>query len=314
MTAEAENRAVSPDELRAARITRVTLVGTVVNLLLTAGKLAAGIAGRSGAMVADAVHSASDFATDLAVLIFVRISSRPRDDTHEWGHGKYETLATVLIGLVLGGVAVGIFVRSIGQIRDVVAGEEIVRPGAIAIVAAGVSIAVKEALYWYTVLASRKLKSPMLAANAWHHRSDALSSVGTLFGIGGAYFLGPRWRVLDPVAALLVGVLIFKVSIDLIVPGLNELLERSLPKDAERQILDLVSLTPEVSDPHGLRTRRIGSCAAIEFHIRLPADMTVAESHRITMSIERRIRHRFGAGTHVTIHVEPDDKRICDSR
>lgn len=290
---------------RARRIYRVTAVGLAVNVALAAGKLAAGLAGRSGAMIADAVHSVSDFATDIVVLVCVRLSSRPRDEDHDYGHGKYETLASVLIGLALAAVAIGIFANSVGLIKLVVEGEQIPRPGLVAVIAAGVSIIVKEALYRYTVVEGRRLNSPAVVANAWHHRSDALSSVATLVGIGGARFLGGSWRILDPIAAIMVSALIVKVAYDLVVSGVNELVEHSLPASTEREILDIVTSDGNVSDPHNLKTRRIGQNIAVEVHIRLPHDMTVGQSHSITVGIERRLRERFGDGTQTIIHVEP---------
>ncbi|HRU72578.1 MAG TPA: cation diffusion facilitator family transporter, partial [Paludibacteraceae bacterium] len=186
---------------REKTIYKVTWVGFFANLVLSIAKLLAGIFGRSGAMIADAVHSISDFATDVVVLAFVKVSAKPKDEGHDYGHGKYETLATVIIGLALFAVGVGILINSIELIRQVVDGVVIERPGLIALVAAAVSIVVKEALYWYTILAARRVNSPAMEANAWHHRSDAFSSIGTLIGIGGAYFLGEQWRVLDPIAA-----------------------------------------------------------------------------------------------------------------
>ena len=290
---------------RVRRIYRVTAVGLAVNVALAAGKLAAGLAGRSGAMIADAVHSVSDFATDIVVLVCVRLSSRPRVVDHDYGHGKYETLASVLIGLALAAVAIGIFANSVGLIKLVVEGEQIPRPGLVAVIAAGVSIIVKEALYRYTVVEGRRLNSPAVVANAWHHRSDALSSVATLVGIGGARFLGGSWRILDPIAAIMVSALIVKVAYDLVVSGVNELVEHSLPASTEREILDIVTSDGNVSDPHNLKTRRIGQNIAVEVHIRLPHDMTVGQSHSITVGIERRLRERFGDGTQTIIHVEP---------
>ena len=290
---------------RVRRIYRVTAVGLAVNVALAAGKLAAGLAGRSGAMIADAVHSVSDFATDIVVLVCVRLSSRPRDEDHDYGHGKYETLASVLIGLALAAVAIGTFANSVGLIKLVVEGEQIPRPGLVAVIAAGVSIIVKEALYRYTVVEGRRLNSPAVVANAWHHRSDALSSVATLVGIGGARFLGGSWRILDPIAAIMVSALIVKVAYDLVVSGVNELVEHSLPASTEKEIIDIVTSDGNVSDPHNLKTRRIGQNIAVEVHIRLPHDMTVGQSHSITVGIERRLRERFGDGTQTIIHVEP---------
>lgn len=292
-------------EIRKRRIYRVTFIGFAVNLALSLAKLAAGILGRSNAMVADAVHSFSDLATDVVVIVFARISAKPRDDGHDYGHGKYETLATILIGIALGAVGVGILVDSIGAVRVVIDGGMLPRPGLIALVAAVLSIAAKEMLYRYTVREGRAIDSPSVVANAWHHRSDALSSLGTLVGIGCAYFLGDRWRIADPIAALIVSAFIFKVAFDLIRTGLGELLEKSLPEETEREILRIVTLDPAVREPHNLRTRRIGSAIAVEVHIRVDGAMTVACSHALTVGIERRLRERFGEGTMIAVHVEP---------
>ena len=290
---------------RTRKIYRVTWIGMVVNIALSLLKLAAGILGRSGAMIADAVHSISDLATDVIVLIFARISSKPEDAGHNYGHGKYETLASILISLALIAVGGGILADSIHNIRLVLTGEIIGRPGAIALIAAAISIVAKEVLYRYTVRVGRQTDSPSVVANAWHHRSDALSSIGTLTGIGLAYFLGDKWRIADPLAALVVSVFIFKIAFDLIRTGLDELLERSLPEDVEEEILRVVAANPEVREPHNLRTRRIGASIAVEVHVRVDGAMSVCRSHELTEDIERRLRARFGEGTMIAIHVEP---------
>lgn len=276
-----------------------------VNIVLFVFKLLAGIVGRSGAMIADAVHSASDFTTDIVVLAFVRISSKPRDDDHKWGHGKYETLASLIIGVALFAVGVDILLDSAEKIKAVVDGEVLPRPGAIAVIAASVSIVAKEALYRWTVHIGKQTESPSVVANAWHHRSDALSSIGTLLGIGAAYFLGAKWRIADPVAAIVVAALIMKVAIDLCRTALAELLEKSLPRAVEEEILAIISATPNVYKPHNLRTRRIGSNIAIEVHIRVEGTMSVFASHEISKEIERALRARFGERTAVAIHIEP---------
>ena len=276
-----------------------------VNMILFAFKLVAGIVGRSGAMVADAVHSASDFATDIVVLAFVRISAKPRDNDHKWGHGKYETLASLIIGVALFAVGVEILMDSALKIKAVANGEILPRPGIIAIIAAAVSIVVKEALYQWSVYVARKVESPSVKANAWHHRSDALSSVGTLLGIGAAYFLGEKWRIADPIAAIVVAALIMNISITLCRTALAELLEKSLPQAVEEEILSIILSVPNVHKPHNLRTRRIGANIAIEVHIRVEGTMTVHDSHEISRQIEDALRSRFGEQTAVAIHIEP---------
>lgn len=276
-----------------------------VNIALFIFKLIAGIVGRSGAMIADAVHSASDFATDIVVLAFVRISAKPRDDDHDWGHGKYETLASLIIGVVLFAVGAEILVDSTEKIMAVINGEVLPRPGIIAIIAAAISIVAKEVLYQYTARVGRKLDSPSVVANAWHHRSDALSSIGALVGIGAAHFLGEKWRIADPIAAIVVAALIIKVAYELCNVAASELLEKSLPKDVEDEILAIISSTPNVCNPHNLRTRRIGRAIAIEVHIRVDGATDVRSSHEITRQIEAQLKARFGTQTAIVIHVEP---------
>lgn len=286
-------------------IYRVTIVGSIVNIVLVIFKFLAGILGHSAAMIADAVHSLSDFVTDIVVLLFIRISGKPADEDHGYGHGKYETLATVVISLILFGVGVGILVNAVEQIVAFMNGVVPQSPSTIALVAAALSIVVKELLYRYTVRAAEHLNSQTVVANAWHHRSDALSSVGVLIGIGGAMFLGEQWRVLDPLAALVVSGFIIKVSIDLFKPCIEELLERSLPEDVERQIESIILSVDGVTSPHHLRTRRIGNNYAIEVHIRMDGNLTLNEAHRITTTVEQQLKAQFGAGTHVGIHTEP---------
>ena len=282
-------------------IYKVTIVGSIVNFLLLVFKFFAGIAGHSAAMLADAVHSLSDFITDIVVIVFVRIAGKPEDKGHDYGHGKYETLATAIIGLLLLCVGFGIFWNGASSIYTFLRGGQLESPGVVALVAALVSIVSKEILYQYTVIQGKKLNSQAVIANAWHHRSDALSSIGTAIGIGGAILLGDHWRVLDPVAAVVVSFFIMKVS----VPCVDELLEKSLPEDVEKEIEQTVLSFPGVSQPHHLRTRRIGNYYAIELHVRMDGKITLEEAHSTATAIENKLKEMFGKGTHVGIHVEP---------
>ena len=295
----------TPD-VRKKRIMRVTLWGSFANFALLVFKLIAGIVGQSSAMIADAIHSLSDFMTDIVVLLFVNISSKPKDDSHEYGHGKYETLATSLIGLVLVGVGFVLFWEGANKIYGFFfLSIPLDSPKTIALIAALLSIVVKEVLYQVTVWVGRKENSAVVVANAWHHRSDVLSSIGTAIGIGGAILLGENWRVLDPLAAVIVSLFIVKVALRLVVPAVNELLEKSLPKEMEKEILDIISESPEVRNPHNLRTRRIGNNIAIEAHIRVDGQISVTQAHNITREIERKLRDKFGEATHIALHVEP---------
>ena len=290
---------------REKQIFRVTLLGSFVNLLLVVFKFIAGIVGHSAAMVADAVHSLSDFITDIIVIIFVAISGKPEDSDHSYGHGKYETLATAVIGIILFFVGVGILISGIKAIVGALQGEPLQAPSLLALIAAVISIVVKEALYHYTVKRGKALDSSSVVANAWHHRSDALSSIGTAIGIGGAVFLGEQWRILDPIAAVVVSIFIIKVAIELIKPCIDELVERSLPEEVEQRIHALILQSPQVSSPHHLRTRRIGSCIAIEVHIRMDGQISLSEAHQVASDIERRLKAEFGEKTHIGIHMEP---------
>ena len=286
-------------------IYKVTIVGSIVNFLLLVFKFFAGIAGHSAAMLADAVHSLSDFITDIVVIVFVRIAGKPEDKGHDYGHGKYETLATAIIGLLLLCVGFGIFWNGASSIYTFLRGGQLESPGVVALVAALVSIVSKEILYQYTVIQGKKLNSQAVIANAWHHRSDALSSIGTAIGIGGAILLGDHWRVLDPVAAVVVSFFIMKVSVRLLIPCVDELLEKSLPEDVEKEIEQTVLSFPGVSQPHHLRTRRIGNYYAIELHVRMDGKITLEEAHSTANAIENKLKEMFGKGTHVGIHVEP---------
>lgn len=290
---------------REDEITRVTLAGSVVNLLLVGLKALAGVAGHSAAMVSDAVHSLSDFVTDIVVLVFVRVSARPQDEGHDYGHGKFETLATLFIGLALAVAAVGIVVSGATKLASWLQGEDLPSPGKIALWAALISIITKEILFQYTRIKGRKLNSPALEANAWHHRSDALSSIGAAIGIGGAIVLGERWTVLDPLASIVVGAMLVKVAWDLLGPSFGELTDSSLPTDMEQEMLRIISAVEGVEDPHNLRTRRIGNHIAAEVHIRLDGKLTLESAHEKASEVERRFKERFGKESHIIIHMEP---------
>lgn len=290
---------------REREIYKVTLVGSVVNVLLTLFKFVAGVVGHSAAMTADAVHSLSDLLTDAVVIVFVKISSKPEDCGHDYGHGKYETLATTIIGLLLAAVAIGIGYQAVRASLFWMHGGSLRAPGMLALWAAVVSVVAKELVYQYTIRRARKLDSPVVKANAWHHRSDALSSLGTLAGIGGAILLGDRWTILDPLASLVVTFFILRVAYKLLRQGFSELLEASLPEEVEKEILDIVSGFPDVRDPHHLRTRRIGSRYAIELHIRMDGMLPLSVAHERTREIETALKARFGETTHINLHVEP---------
>lgn len=284
---------------------KVTLVGFFVNLGLTAAKLLAGILGRSSAMIADGVHSLSDFATDIVVLAFVNISGKDSDQNHHYGHGKFETFATLIISLVLFGVGLGILINGAQNIIAALDGKMLDKPGMIALWAALLSIVSKEILFQYTIKWGKEIKNDAVIANGWHHRSDAFSSLGTALGISGAIFLGESWRILDPIAGVLVSFFIMKVAIDLGMPSVKELLESSLDSDVVDEIEAVITNHPEVQQYHHLKTRKIGSIYAIDVHVKLDRNMTFVRSHDVASEIEKELRNRFGKGTQISIHTEP---------
>ena len=290
---------------RDRRIYRITLAGSIVNIVLLVFKFIAGILGHSAAMIADAIHSLSDFLTDIIVIVFVRLSSKPADHDHDYGHGKYETLATSVIGMALAVVAVMLGWDGIEKIIYVMQGNQLESPGIIALWAAILSIVLKEWIFRATRKVAKEENSKALEANAWHHRSDALSSIGTAVGIGGAVMLGNNWAILDPIAAIVVCILIIVTAFKIIRQASGELLEESLPKEIEDKIEQIAYQDPLVSDIHKLHTRRIGNIIAIEMHLRMPSDITLAESHIHATSIEKSLKQEFGNGTHIMLHIEP---------
>ena len=291
--------------LRVKKAKRITLIGFVINLLLTIFKLLAGFFGKSSAMIADGVHSLSDFATDLIVIIFVGVSGKEKDQDHQYGHGKFETFATMLISFSLMVVAAGIFWSGLQKILRSFRGETLGEPGLIALAAALVSVAAKEGLYWYTIKSGKNINSGPVNANAWHHRSDAFSSAAAALGIAGAIFLGEPWRILDPVAGILVSVFIMKVAWDLGTPSVKELLESALPEETVSEIRSVIGLVPGVKKQTNLKTRKIGNNIAIEVHVKVNKDLTVEASHEIATEVENALRRKFGRDTHVGVHIEP---------
>lgn len=293
------------DASREKRISTVTLWGAVANLGLTALKFVAGLLGRSSAMVADAVHSLSDLVSDIVVLVMVKVSSKEQDKGHDYGHGKFETLATVVVALLLLVVGAKLMAEGIEKIRFVADGGVLETPRRIALLAALLSIAVKEILFQWTAAVGKRLNSPVMIANAWHHRTDALSSVASALGIGLALLLGGKWAVLDPLVCCGISVFIFVIAVKMAIPALNELTEASLPEEMEEKIIGLICSVDGVEDVHALKTRRNGPNIIIEAHIVVDPDMCVADAHRITELAEARVRDEYGRETQISLHVEP---------
>lgn len=284
---------------------KITLIGFCINAILTTIKIFAGILGKSGAMLADGVHSLSDFLTDFVVLVGFKLTEQPEDDCHNYGHDKYETLATAIISIFLAIVGFEILKSGISNIITVIRGEILPRPGMIALIAAAISIVTKEFLYHYTVAVGHRINSSAVTANAWHHRSDAFSSIGTLLGIGGAIFLGERWTILDPIASVVVSLFIFRVAFIILKPAINELMETSLSDEEKEQIKTILMNYQDVKSFHKLRTRRIGTKAVVEMHILVDDSLNIKSAHNIATEIELEIKKAFGESCIVTIHIEP---------
>ncbi len=293
--------------IREKKIMKVTFVGMVVNIFLSAGKIAAGVFGRSAAMLADGVHSLSDLLSDIIVIAFVKVSSKERDRDHEYGHGKFETFATLIVSLILIVVAAQMMVSGIRSIAEVLGGDSIPKPGYVALAAALISIVSKEILYRYTIAAGRKTDSPAVVANAWHHRSDAFSSVGSLIGIAGAIFLGDKWVILDPLVCCCISIAIFVVAVRMAGPSLNELMDGSLPEETEKEIVSLAMSVKGVRNLHELKTRRSGLSVMIEAHMVVDPMITVEQAHEIVTSVEGVLKEKFGQQTQISIHIEPSE-------
>lgn len=292
---------------RTAKVTLVTLIGSVVNIILTVFKILAGILGRSTAMIADGIHSLSDLLSDIVVIVFVKISAKGRDKDHDYGHGKFETFATLIISLMLIVVAVNLMSGGINKIRQILDGGEVSSPGMIALWAAVASIVLKEILYHYTIIQGRALNSPMMIANAWHHRSDAFSSVGSLLGIAGAIFLGDKFVILDPITGCVISIFILVMAVKMSVPAIKELLDVSLPDDVEEKIEATAKSVKGVVDLHELKTRREGPGIIMEGHLVLDSDISLKEAHNISKKVEESLRKEFGPETQISLHLEPED-------
>lgn len=295
---------------RAQEIRRITVVGAIVNIILTTLKIIAGILGRSAAMVADGIHSLSDLLSDIVVLVFTHISSKGKDKKHSFGHGKFETLATLIVSVILVAAGARLMADGIRSIIEVTNGKIIPAPGSIALWAAIISIISKEILYHATIRTAKRANSPVVIANAWHHRSDALSSVGALAGIGGAMILGDKWTILDPIASCCISIAIIVVAIKMALPSLAELLETSLPDEIEKDIISIANSVQGVDDIHELKTRRNGISYIIDAHIVVNPHISITEAHNIATDVENAIREKYGNETQINIHIEPDQESL----
>lgn len=290
---------------REKEIYKVTALGSVVNVLLTILKFVGGILGRSSAMIADAVHSLSDLITDFIIFIFVKTAAKPCDKTHEYGHGKFETLATFLVGGILLIVGIGILINGIKDCIYCLEGHTLPKPGWIALAVAAIAILSKEGLYHITLRVGKKWDSEVVVANAWHHRSDSISSIATLLGIAGAMFFGIRWRILDPLAATLVSFFVMKVGYDVLRPSVDELLERSLPPETEKKIKDIMQAVEGIESLRDIHTRRIGQNIAIEIEADMDGKLPLTQASDIADKAEQKLKEAFGKDTHVGIRMRP---------
>ena len=295
---------------REQEIRRVTVAGAIVNIILTIFKIIAGVLGRSAAMVADGIHSLSDLLSDIVVLVFTHISSKGKDKDHSFGHGKFETLATLIVSVILVVVGAKLMADGVASIIGVMNGNSIPLPGSIALWAAIGSIIIKEILYHATIRTARRTNSPVVLANAWHHRSDALSSIGALTGIAGAMILGEKWTILDPIASCCISIAIIVIAVRMSLPSLAELLETSLPDEIEKDIISIAGSVQGVENIHELKTRRNGISYIIDAHIVVDPHISVTEAHNIATEVENALREKYGNETQINIHIEPDQDSL----
>jgi cation diffusion facilitator family transporter len=289
------------------QIYRVTLVGLVFNLLLAGFKFLGGIYGHSSALVADAVHSLTDTATDVAVLLGAHIWRKPPDANHPHGHRRFETLITALIGISLGLVAIGLLGKAVKALYL----QSSSTPGWLALIAALVSIVVKELLYWYTVVVGRRVNSRAVIANAWHHRSDAFSSLPVLLAVG-AMILMPRLWWMDNIGALLVSVFIFIAAYNIVRPAIAELLDIGAPLATQRQLHEIAAAVDGVRDIHELRTRYLCGGLQVDLHMMVDAQLSVAAAHEISRQVRLRLLDEGPDVMDVLVHVEPFEVGLED--
>ncbi len=296
---------LSNSKKRLIKANKTTVAGALLNIALSLVKISAGIFGHSQAMIADGIHSISDLGSDIIVITGMFLASRPKDNTHNYGHGKYETLSALIISIILTTIGIGIGYSSIIKAVEILSYGQTGKPHLLAFVAALTSIIIKEGLYRYTIKKGREINSPALIANAYHHRSDAFSSLGTALGIGGAILLGNNWVILDPIAGVVVSLIIIAEAIHIGIISINELLEVSLPLEIQNEILQIAASIPEVHKPHNLKTRRIGNTFAIDLHILINSGISIEKGHSIAHRVEEEIKSQLGSEILFSIHMEP---------
>jgi len=295
---------------RTRRATRVTRFGIFWNVVLTIIKFGAGFLGNSSALIADAIHSFSDFVSDIAVLAGLKVAGKPKDASHHYGHGKFETLTILAITLTLlfaGGLMI---YESVTSINEIFSGTNPKVPGMITLWIALISILIKEALFQYTIRAGKNISSDALITNAWHHRTDAFSSIAVSVGIAGSIFLGPDWRVLDPIAALIISVIVIRFALKIFIIAIDELAEASLGDKINQEILETVESVQGTIYPHAMKTRKIGPNYAIDLHIKVDPKLTIVEAHDIATEVEIALKNVYGKDTYTAIHVEPCEREL----
>jgi cation diffusion facilitator family transporter len=298
-----EQVSTSPAAAREKIVRKITWVGLWVNLFLAAIKFTAGIYGRSQALVADAIHSLTDLTTDIAVIAGSHYWSRPPDENHPYGHRRLETLVTVFIGVVLIAAGIGIGWKAISALQEKHASP----PGWIAVAAALASIVCKESIYRWTAMTGRRVKSAALAANAWHHRTDAFSSIPVLIAVAGARVF-PAWSFLDHLGAVIVSIFILHASIKIIWPGLSELIDVGAPKEIRKKIRDIALKNEGVLQVHDIRTRYISSSIQVDLHIVVEGLITVRQGHDIADDVKARIIDAIPEVLDVIVHVDPPER------
>lgn len=283
---------------------RVSVVTVIVNLLLAVAKLIAGIVAHSGAMISDAVHSASDVFSTFVVMIGIAMSHKQSDEGHPYGHERLECVVSILLAVLLGLTGLGIGYSGLEKI--VGDASALVVPGKLALAAAVISIVVKEWMYWYTRAAAHKVKSGALMADAWHHRSDALSSIGALIGIGGA-MLG--YPIMDPIASVVICIFIEKVAFDIFKDAVEKMVDKSAPEAVEKKMHDLINAQDGVASVDDVKTRMFASKLYVDVEIAVDGEMSVSDAHQIAENVHDKVEAEFDDVKHCMVHVNPAEEK-----
>ncbi len=284
---------------------KVTFAGIIINLILVFLKTFVGIIGKSSALLADGIHSLSDLSSDFIVLLGIKLSSKPSDREHKYGHGKYETFGNFALGVILFFAGIEILYSSLLKFFSVLKGKLIEVPAWSALIVAIISVLLKAIIFLYTISVGKRIKSSILVANAYHHLSDSISSVVVILGILGSKLLPSSWRFLDPFAAIILSFLIIGLSLRIVKDSFDELVEKSIGEEKEEKILSIIKSVKGVKSPHKLRTRKIGNFIAIDVHIRVRKELNIEQAHEIATNVEKELKRKFYDKIFVNIHIEP---------